>query len=116
MQNVRALTAALTVAAAAATMVALGPAATAAPSGPKPHITKHYAHATPAGRGGFTAQSASSGAGSGDFTGDGAKDILARYAATGELKVYPHSGTFNGLATYTPASTINFGWNGLRWI
>ena len=113
--RLRWLTAAMAVATATVT-VALAPAATAAPGGPKPNITKHYSHYTPASRGGFSTQSASSGASSGDFTGDGAKDILARHQATGQLKVYPHSGTYNGLATYNPAVVINFGWNGLRWI
>jgi hypothetical protein len=119
------LVAASAVATAAATAVALGPAASAAPTkpsgptgptGPKPNITRHVSHYTPAKNGGFRTESGSSGASSGDFTGDGAKDILVRHQPTGDLRVYPHSGTYNGLATYTPAVTINFGWNGLRWI
>jgi hypothetical protein len=117
--TVRRLLAATTVAAAAITMVALAPAASAAPgpqAGPQPRLTKHVARTAPATPGRVSTRSASSGGGSGDFTGDGAKDILARHQATGQLKVYPHSGTYNGLNTYTPVSVINFGWNGLRWI
>jgi len=51
-----------------------------------------------------------------DFTGDGRPDILAREKGTGKLKVYPHSGTVNGTATYPTAVTINLGWGGMRWI
>ncbi|MGH3858527.1 hypothetical protein [Actinokineospora sp.] len=41
---------------------------------------------------------------------------MVRHQATGELRVYPHSGTFHGTNTYRPATTINYGWNSLRWI
>ncbi|MGH3858534.1 FG-GAP repeat domain-containing protein [Actinokineospora sp.] len=111
---------------AAATLVA--PQASAAPSAPTPKAgiakSKRVAHYTPpkaagrkpASQGGVTIQSGSSGAGSGDLTGDGAKDILARHQATGQLKIYPHSGTYNGTLTYVAPTTINYGWNGLRWI
>jgi hypothetical protein len=69
-----------------------------------------------ASRGGVSTQSASSGSRSGDFSRDGVSDILARQADNGALKVYPHSGTFNGAATYLPSVTINGGWGGMRWI
>ncbi|MEO6090550.1 MAG: VCBS repeat-containing protein [Umezawaea sp.] len=65
---------------------------------------------------GISAQSSSSGANSADFTGDGRPDILARQADNGVLKVYPHSGTFNGTGTYQAATTISYGWGGFRWI
>jgi hypothetical protein len=61
-------------------------------------------------------RSASSGANSGDFTGDGVPDILARQADNGTLKVYPHSGAFNGTSTYQAAVPINYGWGGFRWV
>jgi len=51
-----------------------------------------------------------------DFTGDGLPDVLARERGTGKLKVYPHSGTFNGTATYPSVVTINLGWQSMRWI
>lgn len=51
-----------------------------------------------------------------DFTGDGLPDVLARERGTGKLKVYPHSGTFDGTATYPSVVTINLGWQGMRWI
>lgn len=63
------------------------------------------------------ARSASSGARSGDFTGDGLPDILARQADNGTLKVYPHANDFDGgLGTFEPAVNINYGWSGFRWI
>lgn len=68
------------------------------------------------GTGASAAASGTSGASTGDFTGDGAHDIMVRHQDTGELRVYPHSGTFNGTNTYRPATTINYGWNSLRWI
>jgi hypothetical protein len=122
---VRGLIAAATVATAAATVMALAPVASAAPAmqseaaaaaKPKPAKTKRKAHKTPAPAGDVGTQSGSSGGGSGDFTGDGAKDILARQQNNGVLKVYPHSGTYNGIYSYTPATAINYGWGGLRWI
>jgi hypothetical protein len=69
-----------------------------------------------AAAGGIGVQSSSSGANSADFTGDGKLDILARQADNGVLKVYPHSGSFNGTNTFQPAVNINFGWGGFRWI
>lgn len=84
------------------------------PSATDMHVLKAPAKAN-AGVGVGT-QSSSSGANSADFTGDGRADILARQADNGVLKVYPHSGSFNGTATYQPAVAINYGWGGLRWI
>lgn len=66
--------------------------------------------------GGVSTNSAGSGGRSGDFNGDNAADILARQANNGVLKVYPHSGGFNGTATYRPSVTINSGWGSMRWI
>lgn len=66
-----------------------------------------------------TAEPEVMGAGGGygaDFTGDGLPDILAREKGTGKLKVYPHSGTVDGTATYPSVVTINRGWGGMRWI
>ena len=61
-------------------------------------------------------KSTGGGARSGDFTLDQAPDILARNASTGNLVVYPHSGVYQGTATYQPAVVINGGWGGIRWI
>lgn len=46
------------------------------------------------------------------FRGDGLLDLLVRNAETGELLVYPHSGTFNGTATFEEPVKIadGFGW------
>ncbi|WP_086661383.1 FG-GAP repeat domain-containing protein [Lentzea kentuckyensis] len=84
---------------------------------PKPHGVRS-AGVQPAKSGGdIGARSASSGARSGDFTGDGLPDILARQADNGVLKVYPHGNSFDGgLGTFQPAVTINHGWSGFRWI
>lgn len=122
---------------AAAVVTVVAPQANAAPVGPVPtKSAKRIAHyvppkatastpaapsvpkkgTTPQAPSGGQVQSASSGAGTGDMTGDGAQDILARAAASGELKVYKHSGTYNGVQTYNSVTTINYGWNSLRWI
>lgn len=61
-------------------------------------------------------KSTGGGARSGDFTGDSIADLLARNASTGNLAVYPHSGTYNGTATFSPSTVINQGWGGIRWI
>ncbi|HET9141692.1 hypothetical protein [Actinophytocola sp.] len=98
------------------TAVALAPAVAAAPSGATPELSKHVMH-MPAKQGrGVGTQSAGSGGHTGDFTVDGWPDILARQQNNGDLKVYPHSRTFNGIFTYQPATTINFNWSGQRWI
>lgn len=61
-------------------------------------------------------QRASGGGGrSGDFTGDGIPDILARNW-NDSLQVYPNGGTFDGTATYPEAVYINAGWGGFSWI
>lgn len=41
---------------------------------------------------------------------DGAPDILARHL-DGRLFAYPHSGTFNGTATFTAPTLLGSGWN-----
>ena len=118
----RALLVTGTSAAAAVTAVALAPAATAAaPAHAAPaHAARAAAvadragHLTPAAR--VSTRSSSGGARSGDFTGDGVSDILARDARNGQLKVYPHGGSYSGTATFRPAVTVNFGWGGIRWI
>jgi hypothetical protein len=116
MQQKLRILAASVAAVAFASIVSTGSAAGAAPE--KPSATDLRAITAPAkaNSGGVSTQSASSGASSADFTGDGRPDILARQADNGVLKVYPHSGTFNGAATYRSAVTINYGWGGLRWI
>lgn len=58
---------------------------------------------------------AAGGGHSGDFTGDGIPDILAR-STSGVLLVYPNSGTFNGTATYPTVTAINSGWAPFSWI
>ncbi|MGW6935293.1 FG-GAP repeat domain-containing protein [Lentzea sp. NPDC054927] len=90
------------------------PAVVAAPEPPGVQSTGMQ----PAETGGYAgASSASSGARSGDFTGDGLPDILARQADNGVLKIYPHGNNFDGgFDTFQPAVTINHGWGGFRWI
>ncbi|GGL18663.1 hypothetical protein Sme01_74010 [Sphaerisporangium melleum] len=46
------------------------------------------------------------------FRGDGRPDLLVRDTETGELLVYPHSGRFDGAATYDAPVLIGkgFGW------
>lgn len=110
----RALLVTGTSAAAALTAVALAPAASAAPAHKPVAVADHEGHLTPAAR--MSTQASSGGARSGDFTGDGVADILARDARNGALKVYPHAGSYQGTATYRPAVTVNYGWGGIRWI
>ncbi|WP_165436348.1 FG-GAP-like repeat-containing protein [Amycolatopsis suaedae] len=59
-------------------------------------------------------QSASSGGRSGDWNGDGVKDLLLRRG--GDLLVSLHTGTYNGTATYAPPVAINYGWGNVRWL
>jgi hypothetical protein len=101
---------------AAVVLAAVAPAASAAPAQPaKPAAVKdRQGHLVPAAE--VSTRSSSGGARSGDFTGDGIADILARDARNGQLKVYPHSGSYSGTATFRPAVTVNFGWGGIRWI
>jgi hypothetical protein len=108
--------------AAALVAVSLVPGGASAAPAPK-SVVKHAPikfHIKPASKaktqGQIGTQSASSGAASGDWTGDGKHDILAREVAGGTLKVYPHSGTFNGSSTFNPAVNINYGWGTFRWI
>jgi hypothetical protein len=115
----RSLLVAGTSAAAALTAMALTPAASAGP----PSATEGVTAAPVADREGHLrpvrqvgTRSSSGGARSGDFTGDGVGDILARDAGNGQLKVYPHSGTYQGTATFQSPVTINHGWGGFRWI
>lgn len=107
-----------TSAAAAVTAVALAPATSAEPMHTaKAAATKaadHEGFLTPEAKVGT--RSGSGGARSGDFTGDGIGDILARDANNGTLKVYPHAGAYIGTATYQAPVTVNFGWGGIRWI
>lgn len=114
----RALLVTGTSAAAVVTAAALAPATSAEPMHTaKPAATKAVDHEgvlTPAAK--IGTKSSSGGARSGDFTGDGIGDILARDANNGTLKVYPHVGSYVGTATYQPPVTVNFGWGGIRWI
>lgn len=87
----------------------------AAVAGP-PNGSNHIGHFVPAGNGDVTTESAGGGARSGDFTTDGVTDLLVRHASTGQLRVYPHSGTYAGTSTFRPAITINAGWSPFRWI
>lgn len=112
---VRALLVTGTSAAAAVTAMALAPAASAEPTSVQGNtVAEREAHARPSAK--VSTRSSSGGARSGDFTGDGIGDILARDARNGELKIYPHSGSYNGTATYRPSTTVNYGWGGIRWI
>jgi len=86
----------------------------AAPADPAPDGQRGTGLA-PAARGAVRAAGTGGGQGR-DFTGDGRPDILAREKGTGKLKVYPHSGTYDGTATYPTVDTINEGWQGMRWI
>jgi len=110
----RALLVTGTSAAAAVTAVALAPAAAAEAPAPAAGVVAREGHLTPAAK--VSTRSSSGGARSGDFTGDGIADLLARDANNGQLKVYPHAGTYSGTATYRPSVTVNFGWGGIRWI
>jgi hypothetical protein len=60
--------------------------------------------------------SGASGGRSQDMTLDGRPDITARNAYNGQLNVYPHSGTFNGLSTFPTVVTTSYGWFGINWI
>lgn len=113
----RALLVTGTSAAAALTAVALAPSAAAASAAAPAavQVSDRQGHvAAPAPQ--VSTKSSTGGARSGDFTGDGVADLLARDANNGQLKVYPHAGTYSGTATYRPSVTINFGWGGIRWI
>lgn len=109
-------------AAAAATVVTMLPASASAEAAPRvPTVTELKASPAFMGaatrhRSGVGTNSVGSSSRSGDFTQDGVADILARQANNGILKVYPHSGTFQGTATYRPSVTINAGWSSMRWI
>jgi hypothetical protein len=107
-----------TSAAAAVTAVALAPATSAEPmrtaKAAATQAADHEGFLTPEAKVGT--RSGSGGARSGDFTGDGIGDILARDANNGTLKVYPHAGSYIGTATYQAPVTVNFGWGGIRWI
>ncbi len=111
----RTVLAATAAVAAAAVALALAPAASAAPAAaPAGTVADREGHLVPAS-GGVGTKSAS-GSRSGDFTTDFVHDILARDAGNGQLKVYPHSGTYAGTSTFQPGVTINYGWGGMRWI
>jgi hypothetical protein len=119
----RGVVAAAAAAAAVVTMLPVSAAAAESAKAPQaPAVVEHEAGkafdriAARANKGGVGTNSAGSGARSGDFTQDGTADILARQASNGALKVYPHSGAFQGTATYRAAITINSGWGSMRWI
>lgn len=101
--------------AAVATAVAVGPTASAEPAAPK-EATAHAVRLDVDRAAELSTKSTGGGARSGDFTKDGAVDILARNANTNNLVVYPHSGVYQGTGTYQPAVVINGGWGGIRWI
>jgi hypothetical protein len=69
----------------------------------------------PTNQNGVSTRAAGGGGHSGDFTGDGIPDLLGRQNGT-DLRVYPNSGTFNGMATYPTSTFINTGWHGFTWI
>ncbi|OLF17429.1 FG-GAP repeat domain-containing protein, partial [Actinophytocola xanthii] len=48
----------------------------------------------------------------GDVTGDGHKDIVAR-TASGDLLLYPHSGSVNGEGTWWNPTKVSHGWGGM---
>ncbi|MQA08030.1 MAG: hypothetical protein GEU98_05640 [Pseudonocardiaceae bacterium] len=93
--------------------VALVPTSSAAPAAG--HSTERAAHYTPSAAAGERA-AANGGGRTGDFTKNAIPDVLTRGAATGALKVYPHTGTFDGTNTYDPATTIGENWGDARWI
>jgi len=113
----RAVLVATAAVAAAAVAFALAPVANAAPAARAPvaKLADREGHLKPA-TGEVNTKSAGGGAHSGDLTTDFVDDILARNAGNGQLKVYPHSGNYNGTATFQPGVTINYGWGGIRWI
>jgi hypothetical protein len=90
-----------------AVALALG-VAPAAEAAPAPDIVPSGPDASqkPAGSGGR----------SGSFNSDNADDILARSASTGDLRVYPHSGSYQGTATFQAAQKILGDTRGFRWI
>lgn len=104
--------------AAVAGVLAFGPTASAeraAAAAPR-EATAHTVHLNVDRAAEMSTKSTGGGARSGDFTLDGAVDILARNASTGNLVVYPHSGTYSGTATFRGAVVINSNWGGIRWI
>ncbi|MET0234206.1 MAG: VCBS repeat domain-containing M23 family metallopeptidase, partial [Kibdelosporangium sp.] len=52
------------------------------------------------------------GGGSTDITGDGRPDLLGR-TASGDLLLYPHSGSVNGEATWRSSTKVSHGWGGM---
>jgi hypothetical protein len=118
----RGVVAAAAAAAAVVTMLPVSASAESVKAAPQgPAVVEHqagdgFARAATRAKGGVGTNSAGSGGRSGDFNQDGAADILARQANNGLLKVYPHSGTFNGSSTYRASVTINSGWGAMRWI
>jgi hypothetical protein len=118
----RGVVAAAAAAAAVVTMLPVSASAEsvkAAPQGPavvEREAGAGFDRAVTRNKGGVGTNSAGSGGRSGDFNGDSRADILARQASNGLLKVYPHSGAFQGTATFRAAVTINSGWGAMRWI
>jgi hypothetical protein len=51
-----------------------------------------------------------------DFSGDGRPDLIARQASTGNIYVYPFSGTFNGTATLSSPVLLLAGATDVNWI
>jgi hypothetical protein len=49
----------------------------------------------------------------GDLTGDGIGDMVAREKATGKLWLYAGRGTLNGMSTWAPRKLISSGWSGM---
>ncbi|HYQ68761.1 VCBS repeat domain-containing M23 family metallopeptidase [Actinophytocola sp.] len=48
----------------------------------------------------------------GDVTGDGLSDLVGR-TASGDLLLYPHSGSVNGEATWRSSTKVGHGWDGM---
>ncbi|WP_253858103.1 FG-GAP repeat domain-containing protein [Prauserella alba] len=57
-----------------------------------------------------------SGGRAGDFTGDGIADLMARNADTGNLLIYPGSGSLEGTATYGEAVKVFGDTSGFDWM
>ncbi len=98
---------------AAAVVVGLGSAVSAAERpAPAPKGDTHVVKLAPT-----TSQERAAGGGgrSHDFTGDGIPDILARQYGSA-LMVYENGGVFDDTATYPRATFINDGWSGFSWI
>jgi VCBS repeat protein len=89
--------------------------AVAAPQDPRASLDERGTGLAPTARGVGVASASGGGQGR-DFSGDGLPDILAREKGTGTLKVYPHSGTYDGTNTYRTIASINEGWQNMRWI